>query len=353
MIERAEGTDLIDTDGRRYIDGVSSLWCNVHGHRHPRIDAAVRDQLDRVAHSTMLGLTAPGRRRAGRAPGRDRPAGPDARLLLGLGLDGDRDRAEDGVPVLAASAAASTRGARRSSRLRDAYHGDTLGAVSVGGIDLFHAAYEPLLFDAASRRRPATPASSSGCSSRHGERDRRRDRRAARPGRRRDARPARRLPARGARALRPPRRAADLRRGRDRLRPHRDDVRLRAGARRARLPLPRQGPDRRLPAARRDARRPSASTRASSARHEDVPHVLPRPHVHRQPARLRGGARQPRRLRAGAHAACACSRRSGCSASCSAEVAAMHEVARGPRPRASWSASTSASTTRRCASATG
>src|ERR671915_1748178 len=57
VIEQAEGTDLVDTDGRRYIDGVSSLWCNVHGHRHPRIDAAVRDQLDRVAHSTMLGLS--------------------------------------------------------------------------------------------------------------------------------------------------------------------------------------------------------------------------------------------------------------------------------------------------------
>ena len=57
IVDRAEGTDLIDIDGNRYIDGVSSLWCNVHGHRHPRIDAAVRDQLDRVAHSTMLGLS--------------------------------------------------------------------------------------------------------------------------------------------------------------------------------------------------------------------------------------------------------------------------------------------------------
>src|SRR3954469_26076151 len=57
IVERAEGTTLIDVDGNRYIDGVSSLWCNVHGHGHPRIDAAVRDQLDRVAHSTMLGLS--------------------------------------------------------------------------------------------------------------------------------------------------------------------------------------------------------------------------------------------------------------------------------------------------------
>src|SRR5215210_6330002 len=59
VIERAQGTDLIDGAGQRYIDGVSSLWCNIHGHRHPLIDEAVREQLDRVAHSTMLGLTHP------------------------------------------------------------------------------------------------------------------------------------------------------------------------------------------------------------------------------------------------------------------------------------------------------
>src|SRR5262245_66226540 len=57
IVDRAEGTDLIDVEGNRYIDGVSSLWCNVHGHTHPKIDAAVRDQLDRMAHSTMLGLS--------------------------------------------------------------------------------------------------------------------------------------------------------------------------------------------------------------------------------------------------------------------------------------------------------
>ena len=59
MVEGAEGSELIDTDGRRYLDGVSSLWCNVHGHRHPLIDEAVRAQLDQVAHSTMLGLSHP------------------------------------------------------------------------------------------------------------------------------------------------------------------------------------------------------------------------------------------------------------------------------------------------------
>src|SRR6185436_20081680 len=57
VIERAEGNYLFDTHGRRYLDGVSSLWVNLHGHRHPAIDAAVRAQLDRVAHSTLLGLS--------------------------------------------------------------------------------------------------------------------------------------------------------------------------------------------------------------------------------------------------------------------------------------------------------
>ena len=59
VIERAEGCTLIDIDGRRYLDGASSLWCNIHGHRHPKIDAAVRRQLDKVAHVTNLGSSNP------------------------------------------------------------------------------------------------------------------------------------------------------------------------------------------------------------------------------------------------------------------------------------------------------
>ena len=76
VIERAEGCTLWDTDGNAYIDGVSSLWCNVHGHRHPHIDAAVREQLDRVAHTTMLGLTHPPAIELARAADRrSRPTG--------------------------------------------------------------------------------------------------------------------------------------------------------------------------------------------------------------------------------------------------------------------------------------
>src|SRR3954449_2118374 len=59
IIERAEGCTVYDTDGNAYIDGTSSLWCNVHGHAHPTIDAAVRAQLEHVAHSTLLGLSHP------------------------------------------------------------------------------------------------------------------------------------------------------------------------------------------------------------------------------------------------------------------------------------------------------
>ena len=144
IIERADGTDLIDVEGTRYIDGVSSLWCNVHGHGHPRINAAVRDQLDRVAHSTMLGLShRPGielaRRLAELAPPRltrvfySDSGSTATEIALKMAFQYWRQRCEE----------------RRTKfvSLRMAYHGDTIGSVSVGGIDLFHSLYRPLLFD--------------------------------------------------------------------------------------------------------------------------------------------------------------------------------------------------------------
>jgi adenosylmethionine-8-amino-7-oxononanoate aminotransferase len=123
IIERGEGTDLIDVDGKRYIDGVSSLWCNVHGHAHPRIDAAVRDQLSNVAHSTMLGLS-------------HRPAIELAQRLVAI--------TPPGLTRVFYSDSGST---ATEIALKMAYHGDTIGSVSVGGIDLFHSMYHPLLFD--------------------------------------------------------------------------------------------------------------------------------------------------------------------------------------------------------------
>ncbi len=145
MIESAEGTDLIAADGRRYIDGVSSLWCNLHGHRHPGIDRALCEQIGRVAHSTMLGLSHP------------RAAELAARLIelappgLSRVFYSDSGSTATEIALKMAFQYQRQRGgqhARRSSfiHLRDAYHGDTIGSVSVGGIDLFHATYRPLLF---------------------------------------------------------------------------------------------------------------------------------------------------------------------------------------------------------------
>ena len=146
MIERAEGADLIDSGGRRYIDGVSSLWCNVHGHRQARIDAAVQEQLEKVAHSTMLGLSHPG--------------GAELAAKLVELAPGDLSRvfySESGstateIALKMAFQYQQQRGGQHTSRtsfvhLRGAYHGDTIGSVSVGGIDLFHSTYRPLLFN--------------------------------------------------------------------------------------------------------------------------------------------------------------------------------------------------------------
>jgi adenosylmethionine-8-amino-7-oxononanoate aminotransferase len=145
IIERADGTTLYDTGGNAYIDGVSSLWCTVHGHRHPVVDMAIKDQLDRVAHSTMLGLS-------------HEPAIRLAALLVDLAPAGlsrvfysDSGSTACEVALKMACGWWHHRGERGRSGfvcLRGSYHGDTIGAVSVGGIDLFHGVYRPLLFEA-------------------------------------------------------------------------------------------------------------------------------------------------------------------------------------------------------------
>ncbi|MGZ5341341.1 MAG: adenosylmethionine--8-amino-7-oxononanoate transaminase [Solirubrobacterales bacterium] len=147
VIERAEGAELIDAEGNRYLDGVSSLWCNVHGHRHPLIDAAVREQLDCVAHSTMLGLS------------HGKAAELAARLveLAPPGLErvfySDSGSTAVEIALKMAFQYWQQRGGQHVRRtsfvcLRDAYHGDTIGSVSVGGIDLFNSKFGPLLFGA-------------------------------------------------------------------------------------------------------------------------------------------------------------------------------------------------------------
>ena len=167
VIERAEGCTVWDADGNAYIDGTSSLWCNVHGHRHPRIDAAVRDQLDRVAHTTMLGLTHPG-------------AIELAERLVDLAPDGlsrvfysDNGSTANEIALKMAYQFHHQRGEWWRSGficLKNSYHGDTIGSVSVGGIELFHSLYQPAAVRDAGRPSRATPADLDALLTEHGER---------------------------------------------------------------------------------------------------------------------------------------------------------------------------------------
>jgi adenosylmethionine-8-amino-7-oxononanoate aminotransferase len=142
VIAAGEGVWLIDESGRRYLEGNASLWVNVHGHRRPEIDAAVREQLDRVAHTTFLGLTNPAAVAFADALLATAPAGLTRAFLSESGASACE------VAIKLALRHAQLRGEPRRTRivgLRNGYHGDTLGAVAAGGIDAFHASFAPLL----------------------------------------------------------------------------------------------------------------------------------------------------------------------------------------------------------------
>lgn len=146
FIERGEGVWLFDTEGNRYLDGVSSLWCNVHGHNRSEINRAIQNQLEKVAHSTLLGLG-------------NVPATLLAKKLVDISPASLNrvfysDNGSTAVEIALKMAyqywqqkenPVPTK--KKFVRIREAYHGDTLGSVSVGGMDLFHSIFEPLLFD--------------------------------------------------------------------------------------------------------------------------------------------------------------------------------------------------------------
>jgi adenosylmethionine-8-amino-7-oxononanoate aminotransferase len=145
IIDRAEGCTLIDIDGNRYLDGTSSLWCNIHGHRHPKLDAAIRRQLDRVAHVTNLGASNPTTIQL-------------AKRLVDLAPRGLEHVffSDDGATAVEVALKMAFQYWRQCPTPQpqkswyvafdDAYHGDTLGSVSVGGVERFHAMFKPLLF---------------------------------------------------------------------------------------------------------------------------------------------------------------------------------------------------------------
>ncbi|MFH1386203.1 MAG: adenosylmethionine--8-amino-7-oxononanoate transaminase [bacterium] len=155
IIERGDGVYLYDTDGNKYIDGVSSLWVTVHGHRKKEINDAIKKQLDLVAHSTFLGLS-------------NVPAIKLAKKLVEITPKGLNKvfYSDNGSTAVEIALKMAFQYWQQSNKLQapnnkqyqnhkyktkfitleNAYHGDTVGSVSVGGIDLFHKIYRPLLF---------------------------------------------------------------------------------------------------------------------------------------------------------------------------------------------------------------
>lgn len=146
IIERAHGCTLYDLDGRAYLDGVSSLWCNIHGHHHRRLDDAIREQIGQVSHTTLLGASNPTTIELSRRLVELAPPGLNHVFY-----------ASDGSSAIEAALKMSLQYWRQCATpqplktryvaLGDAYHGDTIGSVSVGDADLFNAPFKPLLFD--------------------------------------------------------------------------------------------------------------------------------------------------------------------------------------------------------------
>ena len=147
VIVGGKGAVLRDASGKEYLDANSSIWTNLHGHRQPAIDAAVKKQLGRVAHSSALGLA-------------NEPASLLAEKLVRLANPSGRSGlskvffSDDGSTAMETALKMAYEFTRRTAgiskpkflSLKSAYHGDTVGAVSLGHIDLFHKAYGGLLF---------------------------------------------------------------------------------------------------------------------------------------------------------------------------------------------------------------
>ena len=143
IITRGEGSYLIDSDGNRYLDGVAAIWTNVHGHCRKEINEAVKEQVDRLEHSTLLGLS------------NDRAAFLAKRLIdiappgLAKVFYSDNGSTAVEIGVKMAFQYQQQTGNRQKTkfiRFDNAYHGDTVGAMSVGGIAIYHEVYAPLLF---------------------------------------------------------------------------------------------------------------------------------------------------------------------------------------------------------------
>ena len=155
-IVAGEGSWLIDAEGRRYLDGNSSIWTNLHGHRHPKLDEALRTQLGKIAHSSFLGLThEPAARLAEELLHYLQAKGNSPKLNRVFFSDDGSTAMEAGLKMIVQSFAQAGQPQRTEFISPEgAYHGDTVGAMSLGKSDMFHRTYQPLLFPS---RRVMTP----------------------------------------------------------------------------------------------------------------------------------------------------------------------------------------------------
>lgn len=142
-----EGNYLIDADGNRLLDGVASIWCNTFGHRRAEIDQAVKEQIDRIAHATLLGNAQEqsillAKRLIDLAPGDlskvffSDNGSTAVEIAVKMALQWWQQRGD-----------VASKKRRKFLGLANAYNGDTIGAVSLGGVEVFHSRFRPLLFD--------------------------------------------------------------------------------------------------------------------------------------------------------------------------------------------------------------
>jgi adenosylmethionine-8-amino-7-oxononanoate aminotransferase len=161
LIESGQGAWLVDTAGNRYLDGSASMWCNVHGHRHPRLDAALAAQTARVAHTTNLGLSNPTTIEFARRLVEVAPPGLEKVFFSGDGSSAIEAALKMAFQFWLQAAPAQPRRTRFVA-IGEAYHGDTLGAIGVGGVDRFTAMFAPLTFAAIRLPSPGGPDPASG-----------------------------------------------------------------------------------------------------------------------------------------------------------------------------------------------
>ncbi|MHB1680801.1 MAG: adenosylmethionine--8-amino-7-oxononanoate transaminase [bacterium] len=146
VIEKGEGIYLYDIHGNKYIDGVSSLWVNIHGHNNKELNNAIKEQIDKISHSTLLGLA-------------NVPSSVLAEKLIEIApgslkkvFYSDSGSTSVEIAIKVAFQYFRQKGSKYKNKKKfiaatSAYHGDTIGSVSIGGMELFHSIYKPLLFD--------------------------------------------------------------------------------------------------------------------------------------------------------------------------------------------------------------